>query len=415
MPIAEQYARVLQILGAQEELGESRRKRQAEQSIGEIFARSGGNIDMGTIQQAFQADPGTAMQLLEFATKQQTSQARLGTEQLRQQNLQGQIGQRGNDQLARYAYQYVDGFDKLPPEKKTIEMWRKGYLPARQKAIQMGLATEDMLPEGAGPDDLRSIIGLGFPVAQQAQIGLREQEAATKQQQFNQTYDQRQALSDQRLGQQASIAAQNRAQQLQISNANREASNARGGTEISYDEQGRPVIRMGGSKPLTEAQGKATALGLRGGEATQQLKDIEDSGYRPTTATQLKQFAGEVMGSKNRYLDPEGQKYEQALLNFGTAIGRFESGAAIPETEWQRFVEQYGARPGSSDEELAQKQQNRETAIIGMDIAAGPGGNTRKKQAGSVQNRTRQQIKAAPASAGDIEQRKAEISRFLSQ
>lgn len=146
------------------------------------------------------------------------------------------------------------------------------------------------------------------------------------------------------------------------------------GLSVTTNPDGTTSISYGGAaRPLTEAQGKATALGMRGGEAADQLNAIESTGYVPTLATGAKQYVGEALGSKNLYLDAEAQMYEQALLNFGTAIGRFESGAAIPEPEWNRFVNQYGARPGSTPEEIAQKRQNRETAIRGIGVAAGPG------------------------------------------
>ncbi|MCI0420084.1 MAG: hypothetical protein L0312_12810, partial [Acidobacteria bacterium] len=163
-------------------------------------------------------------------------------------------------------------------------------------------------------------------------------------------------------------------QRSQAATESRFQRRAPSGLSVSFDEQGRPIVSTGSQLPrLTESQGKATALALRGTEATDQMSALEDAGYRPGLITQAQQFAGNRLGSKNRFLSEEGQRYEQAALNFGTAIGRFESGAAIPEAEWLRFTQQYMALPGSTDAEIAQKRQNRETAIRGIRIAAGPG------------------------------------------
>jgi hypothetical protein len=136
--------------------------------------------------------------------------------------------------------------------------------------------------------------------------------------------------------------------------------------------------RPGGKPKLTEAQGKATAFAMRGTEANDQLSALElgsenEAPYRPDTGTQVGKWAGGMTGSPNRFLTPTGQKYEQAKLNFLTAVLRLESGAAIPPGEIETGNQQYFAMPGDSDEVLAQKKQNRNTAMKAMDVVAGPG------------------------------------------
>jgi hypothetical protein len=140
----------------------------------------------------------------------------------------------------------------------------------------------------------------------------------------------------------------------------------------------------GGQPKLTEAQGKATAFAMRGTEANQQLdamesgigpdgKPVADGPYRPDMGTQAGKWAGGMTGSPNRFLSPTGQRYEQAKLNFLTSVLRLESGAAIPPGEIETGNQQYFAMPGDSDEVLAQKKQNRATAMKAMDVVAGPG------------------------------------------
>ncbi len=52
---------------------------------------------------------------------------------------------------------------------------------------------------------------------------------------------------------------------------------------------------------------------------------------------------------------------------------RQESGAAINEGEFNNAKKQYFPQPGDSKEVIEQKRLNREAAIKGFDIAAGPG------------------------------------------
>lgn len=66
------------------------------------------------------------------------------------------------------------------------------------------------------------------------------------------------------------------------------------------------------------------------------------------------------------------QKFEQASRNFINSVLRKESGAAISESEFENAKQQYIPQPGDSADVLAQKKQNRETALQGMISAAGP-------------------------------------------
>jgi outer membrane protein len=65
--------------------------------------------------------------------------------------------------------------------------------------------------------------------------------------------------------------------------------------------------------------------------------------------------------------------YQQAKLNFITAILRKESGAAIDSDEFAKEDQKYFPQRGDSDAVLAQKKQARQTAIRTMEIQAGPG------------------------------------------
>ena len=69
----------------------------------------------------------------------------------------------------------------------------------------------------------------------------------------------------------------------------------------------------------------------------------------------------------------EGQRYDQAKRDFINAILRPASGAVIGESEFASAEKQYFPQPGDTPEVIAQKRQNRQTAIMGLKVASGPG------------------------------------------
>lgn len=68
----------------------------------------------------------------------------------------------------------------------------------------------------------------------------------------------------------------------------------------------------------------------------------------------------------------EVQSFNQAALNFVNGVLRQESGAAVPETEFARYVKQYFPQPGDSEKVVAQKAQNRAQIIASYKKNAGP-------------------------------------------
>jgi len=146
-------------------------------------------------------------------------------------------------------------------------------------------------------------------------------------------------------------------------------------------------------KPLTEAQGNATAFGMRMAESNKLLKNLEDKGITNTGlirqaiggAVGLTPFVGEklqsaVKASMNPLPGVLGgpssgqQEYDQAKQNFITAVLRKESGAAIGVSEFKTEDEKYFPQAGDTDKVIAQKQAARELAIKAMGIQAGPQG-----------------------------------------
>jgi hypothetical protein len=146
-------------------------------------------------------------------------------------------------------------------------------------------------------------------------------------------------------------------------------------------------------KPLTEAQGNATAFGMRMAESNKLLKNLEDKGV--TNTGLIRQTIGATVGvlplvgdklqsavkaSMNPLPGVLGgpssgqQEYDQAKQNFITAVLRKESGAAIGANEFRTEDEKYFPQAGDTAQVLKQKQDARELAIKAMGIQAGPQG-----------------------------------------
>jgi hypothetical protein len=144
---------------------------------------------------------------------------------------------------------------------------------------------------------------------------------------------------------------------------------------------GRPVQ---GGKNLTESQGKATGMALRAQQAHDILRALEDGGTK--TPGIIKQGAAAVpvvggalaMGvnalpSVLGGPSSEQNRVEQAQRDFVNAVLRVESGASISESEFNNARKQYFPQPGDDAATIAQKRQNRETAIQALKLQAGPG------------------------------------------
>jgi hypothetical protein len=146
-------------------------------------------------------------------------------------------------------------------------------------------------------------------------------------------------------------------------------------------------------KPLTEAQGKSTAYGMRMAEANKILTDLEKKGVTNTGIVRsaiggtvgLTPFIGDkLQEATNALINPlpgvlggpsaEQQQVDQARRNFITAVLRQESGAAIAASEFANEERKYFPQVGDTAEVIAQKQKARELAIKAMNIQAGPQG-----------------------------------------
>lgn len=167
---------------------------------------------------------------------------------------------------------------------------------------------------------------------------------------------------------------------------------------------GQPV---GSGKPLNEYQGKSTGFGMRAAESSRIIEEVGQGGkVQPSLlkrAAEAVPLVGEGLGmAANHLQSPEQQQIEQAQRDFINAVLRQESGAVIADTEFANARKQYFPQPGDSAEVIEQKRANREAAINGFRISAGPGARNIGGAPAQQQERQAQQPAAAPA-AGAVE------------
>ncbi len=176
---------------------------------------------------------------------------------------------------------------------------------------------------------------------------------------------------------------------IDLMNARRDALEKNGGatpetyTNAGVDAEGN--IIMVGSKSTTvkkvpipgggaiygktpsESQTNAGLFGKRAEEANAQLAELISSGVDPSSL---------VLGAEsklpNMFQGKSAQQLAQIKRNFVSAVLRKESGAAISVPEMQEAEKQYFPQAGDSPEVQKQKEQNRMTAISGLNRAAGP-------------------------------------------
>ncbi|MBR0721763.1 hypothetical protein [Bradyrhizobium manausense] len=119
---------------------------------------------------------------------------------------------------------------------------------------------------------------------------------------------------------------------------------------------------------ITTDQSNAAVFGKRMEDANTQLNDLFSKGYMPNVATNT--LTNHDWG--NFLLSEQGQQFDQARRNFVNAVLRRESGAAISSSEFDNANKQYFPMPGDTQKVLEQKAANRQRAIEGMQVGAGP-------------------------------------------
>jgi hypothetical protein len=157
--------------------------------------------------------------------------------------------------------------------------------------------------------------------------------------------------------------------------------------QLKDPKTGQPLKPTARERPITEYQGKNALYGTRAAEADKSLLELEEkistAGLATKQALQNVPIIGGLAGAAgNVMLSKEQQRVEQAQRNFVNAVLRQESGAVISEQEFENAKKQYFPQPGDKPEVIAQKRQNRKTAIEGFKKIAGPAWPDEKKSDG---------------------------------
>jgi hypothetical protein len=117
-------------------------------------------------------------------------------------------------------------------------------------------------------------------------------------------------------------------------------------------------------KAPTDAQSKALLFGARMQSANNTFDQLEKQGV---TKSNLFSTSGYGVGNVVTALSsPDKQKLDQAKRDFVNATLRRESGAVISPSEFDNAEKQYFPQIGDSPEVIAQKRQNREIAMRGV-------------------------------------------------
>lgn len=140
------------------------------------------------------------------------------------------------------------------------------------------------------------------------------------------------------------------------------------------------------TKPLTEAQSKDLTYASRAEPANGTIGSLESQVANYNSALWLAATKAENTTLGNSFVPDWVKQIRQAERNFGTAILRRESGAAISASEFDTMEKQYFPRPGDDPGTLQQKAQNRQIAIDSFKQSAGPGafGNNNNSSLDSV-------------------------------
>ena len=151
---------------------------------------------------------------------------------------------------------------------------------------------------------------------------------------------------------------------------------AQDGLSVESDGQGGFKLTQGPGVTQNDAPPKLTVDAAKNAgfygrtlESNKILNELENQG----TDFVQKNLDAVPLGAGNYFRTPEYQKFDQAKRDFVNAILRRESGAVISDQEFANAEQQYFPVPGDSQEVIAQKRRNRETAIEGVRVGSGEG------------------------------------------
>jgi hypothetical protein len=142
---------------------------------------------------------------------------------------------------------------------------------------------------------------------------------------------------------------------------------AGGGDDLAtYEAKEQIKAKYGGSKPSLGTERQTLAYFNRAKQASEDIGNMEDGIAKMGLAGQARlQMAPNFMQSA------DNQVYRQAQRAFTEARLRKESGAAIPQGEYENDARTYFAQPGDGPEIITQKRRAREVVLEGLKFGAG--------------------------------------------
>jgi len=111
---------------------------------------------------------------------------------------------------------------------------------------------------------------------------------------------------------------------------------------------------------ITEGMRKASGFASRAERSEQSLESLAGKGYDTPSLWDQMTAGG---GWKNFMASGKGQQYMQAARDWIGAILRYDSGAAVPDTEFARYFQAYFPQPGDDAATVAQKRAARQGII----------------------------------------------------
>lgn len=165
-------------------------------------------------------------------------------------------------------------------------------------------------------------------------------------------------------GQDLTAETTRRGQDISASTAARGQDVTMRGQDISAET----TRNAAGNKPLTEYQSKAVGQLNRMQGAEQTLATLQQEGFSPGYSDKV---TDGVPGINNALSSPQYQQYKQAAGEFIAGILRLDSGAAVPEIEFERYFQTYFAQPGDSQAVVQQKAESRRRAMESLRLGIG--------------------------------------------
>lgn len=132
---------------------------------------------------------------------------------------------------------------------------------------------------------------------------------------------------------------------------------------------GGPPSIISGVAPKPEAMGASEANAALFADRAARAEPVFNQLPPPSLSATAKSGLGAV---GNVLLTPENRQFFQAERNFITAVLRKESGANIPESEYNDARRVYIPQAGDDERTLEMKRQARQDAIAGIARGAGP-------------------------------------------